>query len=191
MSAGGATPAGSSRILRLDPFSLPVSFRATDAGADERVRLVELHRERVVMRREVAGIRMAVSLPVSMFLGVAIRVIPPDPSSDGAIAVMLEHRDPALSVPLFIAPDGTEALAEWQLWARVLALPLLVCDDDGAYRQPFACLGLVRVATAQPRRRRHTAVRGRRPRILMRRKPGRFGEQPTVHRGEREIIARN
>ena len=192
MSAGGATPAGSSRMLRLDPFALPVSFRAADAGADERVRLVELHRERVVMRREVAGIRMAVSLPVSMFLGVAIRVIPPDASStEGAIAVMLEHRDPALSIPLFIAPDGTDALADWQLWGRVLRLPLLVCDGDGVYRDPFACIGLVRTAKAQPRRRRHTAVRGRRPKILMRRKAGRLGKRPTVHRDEREIIARN
>lgn len=191
MSASGATPAGSSRTLRLDPFALPVSFRATDAGADERVRLVELHRERVVMRREVAGIRMAVSLPVSMFLGVAIRVIPPDPSADGAIAVVLEHRDPALSIPLFIAPDGTDALADWQLWGRVLRLPLLVYDDDGICREPFARIGLVRIAKAQPRRRRQSAMRARRPRILMRRKSGRLGERPTVHRGEREIIARN
>lgn len=191
MSAGGAAPAGSSRALRLDPFALPVSFPAADVGADERVRLVELHRERVVMRRNVAGIRMAVSLPVSMFLGVAIRLVPPSAASDGAIAVMLEHRDPALSVPLFSAPDGDDALAEWQLWARVLRRPLLVCDGEGAFRQPFDCLGLVRVGDAQPRRRRRTAIRRRRPRILMRRKPGRWSAKATVHRGEREIIARN
>ena len=191
MSAGGAAPAGSSRATRLDPFALPVSFPASDAGADERVRQVELHRERVIVRRRVAGIRMAVSLPVSMFLGVAIRLVPPTTSSDGAIVVMLEHRDPALSVPLFSAPDGAEAVAEWRLWARVLSRPLLVRDDDGAFRQPFARLGLVRVGEARPRRRRRTAMRTRRPRILMRRKAGGLKGTPVVHRGEREIIARN
>ena len=191
MSAGGGPPAGSSRVMRLDPFALPVSFRASDAGADERERLVELHRERVVVRRQVAGIPMKVSLPVSMFLGVAIRVVPPDPSSDGAIAVMLVHRDPGLSVPLFVAPDGNDALAEWQLWGRVLRLPLLVAEGDGIYRDPFARLGLVRIAKTVGRRRRHTAVRGRRPRMSMRRRLGRLGDRPTVHRDEREIIARN
>jgi hypothetical protein len=191
MSAGGAAPAGSSRMSRLDPFCLPVSFPAVDAGADRRVRLVELHRERVIMRREVSGIRMAVSLPVAMFLGVAIRMIPPETSFDGAIAVTLEHRDPALSVPLITAVDGADVLADWQLWARILRLPLLVCDGEGAFRKPFDCLGLVRVAKTQPRRRRQTAMHERRPRILLRRRPGRDGQPASVHRGEREIIARN
>jgi hypothetical protein len=191
MSAGGTAPAGSSRALRLDPLALPISFSATDVAADERVRLVELHRERVIMRRKVAGIRMAVSLPVSMFLGVAIRLVPPTATQDGAIAVMLEHRDPALSVPLFSAPDGAEVVAEWQLWARVLRCPLLVCDGEGAFRQPFDCLGPLRVGEARPRRRRRTAMRTRRPGILMRRQPGRWSARPTMHRGEREIIARN
>ena len=44
-------PAGSSRDERLDPFALPLRFVATDHTADERIRLVELHRERVVLRR--------------------------------------------------------------------------------------------------------------------------------------------
>jgi hypothetical protein len=37
----GGMPAGSSRALRLDPFSLPARFAAIDAAADERVRHVE------------------------------------------------------------------------------------------------------------------------------------------------------
>ena len=47
----GGSPAGSSRALRLDPFSLPVRFAANDAAADERVRHVELYRKRVVVLR--------------------------------------------------------------------------------------------------------------------------------------------
>src|SRR6266849_6125564 len=106
MGAGGAMPAGSSRLMRLDPLLLPVRFRAADAAADERVRLVELSRERVVLRRSVRGVRIKVSLPITAFLGVAMRLMPPDGTDAGAIAVMLEHRDPALSVPLFAAADG-------------------------------------------------------------------------------------
>lgn len=191
MTAGGATAAGSSRALRLDPFSLPVRFQANDAGADEHVRQVELHRERVVVRRAVRGMRIAVSVPVSVFLGVAIRVIPPDAGFDGAVAVMLEHRDRALSVPLFLAFDGKDVVAEWQLWARVLGLPLLISDGEGSFREPFARIGAVRVAESVQRRRRHTAIKTRRPRILVRRKLGRLSAACVVHRGEREIIARN
>jgi hypothetical protein len=190
MSAGGA-PAGSSRVLRLDPFALPVRFSASDAAADERVRVVELHRERVILRRAVAGMRMAVSLPVKNFLGVAIQIMPPDESQDGAVAVVLRHRDAALAVPLFVAPDGTDVLAEWQVWGRVLGLPLLVADADGTLRDPFERVGALRVAKPSPRRRRISALKRRRPTILMRRKPGRVREDAPVHRGEREIIARN
>ncbi len=70
----GGLPAGSSRALRLDPFSLPARFAAIDAAADERVRHVELYRERVVVRRSLAGMRMALNMPVSAFAGVALRV---------------------------------------------------------------------------------------------------------------------
>ena len=57
MEAGGT--AGSGRALRLDPFALPVRFPAQDAGADGQMRQVELHRERVMVRRAVRGMRMS------------------------------------------------------------------------------------------------------------------------------------
>src|SRR5580700_11986497 len=100
MGTGGAVPAGSSCSLRLDPLALPVRYRAADAGADERVRLVELDRERVTLRRSVSGVPMKVSVPVSAFLGVAMRLVPPG-AAEAAVAVTLEHRDPGLTVPLF------------------------------------------------------------------------------------------
>jgi len=191
MSAGTAMPAGSSRALRLDPAALPVSFAASDARADERLRHIELGRERVVVRRAVRGIYMRVSLKVAEFLGVAIRVIPPDEGSPGAIAVFLEHRDQGLSVPLFVAADGdADVVAEWQRWARVLGLPLLIPDGEG-FREPFERLGAVRVDEPTPRRRSRSILWRRRPSILRRRKPGRALSEPQVHRGEREIIARN
>jgi hypothetical protein len=187
-------PSGSSRTDRLDPFALPVQFRARDAAADGNVRIVELHRERVVVRRAVRGRRMALSVAVADFLGVAIRVLAPDAAggdAEGAVAVMLEHRDPALAVPLYYAPDGEEAIAEWQLWARVLSLPLLIADTDGTLHQPFQRLGALCIAGSVARRRRSGALKRRRPRILMRRKAGQISEDTAVHREEREIIARS
>jgi Family of unknown function (DUF6101) len=190
MRAGGATSAGSSRFVRLDPFALPVSFAAHDAAADERIRFVELHRRRVVVRRAVRGVPMALNLPVNSYLGVAIRMLPPQAAAPGAIAVVLAHPDPALSLPLAIAPDDDEVIAEWQSWARVLALPLLVTDADGSCREAFPRLGQVKAWAPTLRRRRRNATKRRRPSMLLRRRPGRAETNPTVHR-EREIIARD
>src|SRR5882757_7112797 len=65
-----AMPAGSSRDERLDPFTLPARFEVSDTAADGRKRSVTLTHERVVVRRAVRGMRMAVNLPVSSYLGV-------------------------------------------------------------------------------------------------------------------------
>ena len=65
MRSGGC--AGSGRALRLDPFGLPVRFSASDAAADGRMREVELHRERVVLRRSLHGMRMALNMPVASY----------------------------------------------------------------------------------------------------------------------------
>jgi len=187
----GKIHAGSSRALRLDPFALPVRFSASDAGADGRVRLVELQRERVVLRRAVRGIRMAVNVPVASFLGVALRLRPPDRGARDCVSISLEHRDPALCVPLLADFDGEDVVAEWQLWARILGLPLLVADPNGVLREPFGRMGGVRLDATAPRRRRQNAIKNRRPSMPLRRRCGLIRNQPTVHRGEREIIARN
>ena len=188
---GRTIPAGSSRVERLDPFTLPATFAVADKAADERIRYVELTRERVVVRRAVRGIKMAVNLPVTAYLGVAIRMEPPDGETPGAVAIVLEHRDPGLSLPLYRADDGTDIVAEWQSWARVLRLPLLVAEADGRLREPFARIGALRVATPTRRRRTRSAIRKRRPSIFLRRKVGRSIDGASVHRDEREIIARN
>ena len=188
---GGALSVGSSRALRLDPLALPLRFTAADPRADERVRHVELSRERVVLRRAVRGIRMAVKVPVAAFLGVALRLIPATGEAPETVVVSLEHRDSGLSVPLYSAADCDDVVAEWQLWARVFGLPLLVADPSGALREPFGRMGGVRVSAATPRRRRRNAIKARRPSILLRRAPGALPERPIVHRDEREIIAQD
>jgi hypothetical protein len=192
----GKIAAGSGRIgvhapLRLDPFSLPVRFAAADDAADERTRIVDLHRERVVLRRSVRGIRMALNMPVAAFRGVAIRLIGEAGKAPSAIVVTLEHNDPALSLPLFAAPEGDDIVAEWQSWGRVLGLPLLVAGADGSLREPFARLGALRVEAPSLRRRRRTAVARRHSARRWRRRSGKLPKTPIVYRGEREIIARN
>ncbi len=204
MEAGRLT-AGSSRAgeshcvsamgtpMRLDPFSLPVRFTAADEAADQRLRVVDLHRERVVLRRSVRGMRMALNLPVAAFRGVAIRLAFTEAGTvPSSIAVVLEHGDPALSLPLFSTTESDDVVAEWQSWGRVLGLPLLVAEGDGHLREPFVRLGeFLRIEAPTWRRRRRSAVARRRPARLMRRRPGALPETPLVHRGEREIIARN
>jgi len=188
----GGMPAGSSRVQRLDPFSLPARFAATDVAADERVRHVELYSERVVVRRSLDGMRMALNMPVSAFAGVALRVLAGEGEAEATAWVTLEHKDPSLALPLFESGEAGEAFAEWSAWANVLGLPLLVAKDDGVLREPFARMGGVRVNAVRPRRRRHSsALERRRPSMPLRRQAGKLTEATPVHRGEREIIARN
>ena len=187
----GRIAAGSSRTSRLDPFSLPVRFEAADEAADERRRVVDLHRERVVVRRSVGGMRMALNLPVSVFRGVVIRLNQKDNEPPSAIDVVLEHGDPALSLPLFSSETADEIVAEWQAWGRVLGLPLLVAERDGSLREPFARIGALRIEAPTRRRRRRTIIARRRPSIRLRRRAARLPDNPAVYSGEREIIAQN
>jgi hypothetical protein len=135
-------------------------------------------------------------MPVAAYRGVAIRLYgETGPLQNGAvpsmIAVVLEHPDPALSLPLFCAPEADDIVAEWQSWGRVLGLPLLVAEGDGKFREPFARMGALRIEAPTWRRRRRSAIARRRPSRLLRRRPGALPATPLVHRGEREIIARN
>jgi Family of unknown function (DUF6101) len=169
-ATGGSISAGSSRALQLDPHSLPVSFDAHDTRADGGVRHIELHRERVVLRRAISGMRMAINVQVSDFLGVALRGI------DDAQMLVLVHRDPSLSIPLCVSPDHDEIDTAWQMWSEIFALPQLPQDT--------AC-------EPAPRRRRHNTIKARRPKFLVRRRLGDLLNPAGHYQGEREIIARD
>ena len=169
-ATSGINPAGSSRGLRLDPLSLPVSFAAHDIRADGGVRQIELHRERVVLRRAVRGMQMAVKIRVSDFLGVALRGL------DDAQMLVLVHRDPSLNIPLGVGSDAEEIDSAWRMWSEIFALPQLPEDSS---REPA------------PRRRRHNAIRARRPKFLVRRRAGDLLNPANLYQGEREIIGRN
>ena len=152
------------------------------------MRDVELHRERVIVCRRVRGIPMALNVPVADYLGVALRPIPTKDNVD-AVCLTLEHADPDLSIPLYNSPNGDDVVAEWQSWAQTLQRPLLVVDDSGHLHELFPRLGHIRLGKTEPRRRRRTAMKGRRPSICWRRRNGMATH--SMHRGEREIIARN
>jgi hypothetical protein len=169
-ATSGINPAGSSRALRLDPLSLPVRFDAHDVRADGGVRQIELHRERVVLRRAVQGMRMAVNVRVSDFLGVALRGI------DDTQMLVLVHRDPSLTIPLGASSDRDEIATAWQIWSEIFGLPQLREDK---VREPAS------------RRRRHNAIRARRPKFLVRRRGGDLLNPANLHQGEREIVARD
>ena len=169
-ATSGINPAGSGRAMRLDPLSLPVTFEADDERADGGVRQIELHRERVMVRRNLHGMQMAVSIRICDFLGVGLRRI------DDAQMLVLAHRDPSLSIPLGVSSDLGEIVESWQKWCDVLAVAPLPHGEAG---QPAA------------RRRRHNAIRSRRPKILLRRRGGEPLGATVIHQGEREIIARD
>ena len=186
----GRLAVGSSCTVRLDPFSLPVRFEAADEAADGHHRIVDLHRERVVLRRAVRGMRMALNLPIAAFRGIAIRLCAEANRPPCSIAVVLEHADPALSLRLFASPVADDIVAEWQSWGRVLGLPLLIVEADGSLREPFARMGGIRIEAPTWRRRRRSAIARRRPARLLHRRSGALPATPVVHR-EREIIARH
>jgi hypothetical protein len=156
--------------LRLDPLSLPVRFDAHDTRADGGVRNIELHRERVVLRRALHGMQMAVNVRVCDFLGVALRGV------DDAQMLVLAHRDPSLNIPLCVSSDPEEIASAWQLWSDIFSLPRL---PEAKPSEPAM------------RRRRHNAIRARRPKFLVRRRGGDLLNPANLHQGEREIIARD
>ena len=156
--------------MRLDPLSLPLSFHAQDTRADGGVRRIELHRERVVLHRAVQGMQMAINVRVSDFLGVGLRGL------DDAQMLVLVHRDPSLNIPLGVSSDRDEIASAWQMWSDIFQLPQLPEDQPS---EPAV------------RRRRHNAIRARRPKFLVRRSGGDLLNPANIHQGEREIIARD
>ena len=132
--AGVMSP-GSSRALRLDPYALPVRYAARDSGADGQVRNVELDTERVVLHREVSGIRMKIGVSMREFAGVTMRTLPPEGGEPAVVAVMLEHRDNGLTVPLFIATEGDTVMGRYKVTRISADVVELTDTEDGTVRR--------------------------------------------------------
>jgi hypothetical protein len=79
---------------------------------------------------------------------------------------------------LLVTADDLQLELAWQMWSELFALPQIE-DESKTAGEPA------------PRRRRHNIIRHRRPKFLVRRKAGHDITSRAIHRGEREIIARN
>ena len=189
MRSGGC--AGGSRVQRREPNARPVGWSGGGGTPHGAEREVELHRERVVLRRALRGMRMALNMPVAASDGVALWLVPGEEGGEDTLAVVLKHRDPTLSLPLFVTSRPDEALAEWRAWSKLLGVPLLLAEQRGSVPTARAQLDRLQIERPRPRRRRRSALKARRPSILLRRGSGKVTVATPVHRSEREIIARN
>jgi len=177
-----AVTVGSGREYRLDPFVLPARGSAASAT------FVISHDGAVVNRPASGDLpAMNVTLPLSAYRGVAVRMEAIGDNGDVRAFIELLHADPALTLAL-AESNAPEALAaDWQAWGRTLKLPLLVVGQDGSVAEPLAGRG---VADARPKpRRHHSYFAQRRPRFLTRRKTGVSSNVERI--SGREIIARN
>ena len=167
--------------VRIDPNALPQSFRYNTGLSGEAAQAaVTLDRSlATISRRLPSGIPMAMRMPMTIFEGVAVRMIPAEGTDDVTIVVELLHRDPLLSLPLLVTTSMDDVVADWRAWGRTLALPLLMVEADGSYKPVEAHLGCVAVKPVMPRRRR-TVLAKRRPRFLTRRRTGDTSRVATV-----------
>lgn len=193
---GERTDVRAGEPLRLDPMALPAKYRY-DTGIDPRsgrpmgeAAVILEPTMAQVCRSLPSGIPMAMRMPMALFEGVAVRmaVDPADPDGEGLVILELLHRDPHLSLPLSVAHDLDDVVADWKAWSKVLTLPMLIVELDGSWRAVETRLGAVVVAPTRPRRRR-SVLAGRRPRFLTRRKVGLRGEAVVLTK--REIFGRD
>ncbi len=171
-------------------FLTPTRFAPEDGSEAAPVRAIELHSGRVIMVRTLPGITMTVTLRLQCFLGVAIHMQAPTDSQPGRAAVVLEHADPQLSVTLTHVSEVRDLAWEWRGWAQTLGLPLLVTQVDGSLRELLPRIGGIQTGGAASRRGGRSFLKSRRGVQRLRRRTGSL-VSARMHRGEREIIARN
>ena len=183
----GLKPVWAGSNMRLDPFRLPqvVSYATRDDFGD--VSFTIDQRGAIVNRTlDKSGLPVCVVLPACAFSGVAARAIE-DPEGNVTVTLELHHRDPQLSVPLLVADDLDDVAADWRAWADAYRLPMMLIEADGIARTLEESLGAaIKALPAQDRRKRRVTPQ-RRPRFLMRRKPGNLGLRLVID-GD-EIIA--
>lgn len=157
----------------------PLVVWQADARADGRRRRVEVSRDAVVIERSVAGVPMRLALAPQAYRGVALGVVVEDGLPVFEIALV--HADPDLGARLGLADREGEALAALRDWSARLALPAFVEAADGE-------LSPLRAGAPRTQRRRIDLARRRRPRFLLRRKPGVAARLAVCFAGEREIV---
>ncbi len=179
-------PAWTQTPIRLDPAVADrrVSFDVKDG---EETVSYRVDRRGAVVRRCYEGSMVPVSIPLApaAFRGVAARAME---EQGGRVTVTLElmHDDPRLSVPLLVASDLFDVAADWRSWSNLFGIPMLMVEADGTVTALEETLGKLKAASPADRRRNYH--KGRRPRFLVRRKPGGIGMRMVISGSE--IIAR-
>jgi hypothetical protein len=165
-----------------------ITLTLPDSRADDRRRKVELTRQRIVLRRTVAGVAMHVQLPVSAYRGIAL-CLTESLCGEAHFELRLVHQDPEMCVRLACREEEKAIIADWRSWLSFFALPPLLERELGSY---VAADGLSRfgaLGPGHPRpRRRNATIANRRGRFALRRKTGRLDRLAEVFSGEREII---
>ena len=117
-----------------DPSGLPVRFFAGDAICRRAACATSnFIANALSCGASLRGMRMALNMPVAAFDGVSLWLVPGEAGDQDALAVVLKHRDPTLTLPLFLTSRPDEALAEWRAWSQVLDVPLLLADQRGVF----------------------------------------------------------
>jgi hypothetical protein len=153
---------------------------ALDARADQGMRLITLANDMIRIERVLKGVKMRIHIPAQAYRGVMLQTR--ERQEGNVYEIRLMHPDPELSVFLEASKDRQKAEDLRQLWADFFARP------DLESRLTFAASAEEKPIAPKARRRCMTTVAKRRPRRVMRRKPGNHDNLATIRRGEREII---
>jgi hypothetical protein len=147
-------------------LDLRFELACPDARSEDGQRRVALSSETICIERRVVGIAMHVNVPTFSYRGVVLRAYRPAEAPTDHFEIRLSHEDASLEVILKRTDDDRDVIALWRAYAGRLSLPLLVEDREGRL------LPVERLASSAADRRHGSAVRGRRPRFLVRRQPG-------------------
>lgn len=166
-----------------------------DNRAENNQRTVHFEEERIVIMRRIHGVSMRVTMPVNKYDGIGV-LLPNIAEGRDGFSVVLAHADPDLSVVLYQDRNPLLVDAAIAEWSQFFNLPVLDgrpdCDQPVRHASPArAVVGAVTLGGAMPLRRRGGTLAKRRPRYFARRKAGSATLMEQVHKGEREIIARN
>ncbi len=138
---------------------------ANDNGPQDPVKTVTVRKQ-----LEQSGVAIKIKIPVTEFVGVAVAT---SISEEGVLTSSIElvHSDKELNYKVFEEEGNHNVVAEWQNWGKKLRLPLFIRAGDGSYMPYSQQVDGLMVGDMAPRRKL-AAEASRRPRFLIRRKPG-------------------
>jgi hypothetical protein len=160
------------------------SISASDPRADGERREILFESRRVIIKRALRGMPMAVCIPFAAFRGLGLCLA--DSPNGIVYELRLVHVDADLSVVLSHCRDEEDAVGHWLQLAGELGVPRLVERRIG----DFEPIGSSCACVSRPApRRRCATLRARHGRFALRRKQGLPARLATCFAGEREIIS--